>query len=175
MSKTSDAADALMSFVDKLQPLNDVAAALKQLGSLDQAIDERTAGLATATKAHDDMLADVATAQTTLDTLRQQIATETTTAKQTADDILLGAKNNADAIVKTANDNAASIVGVANAESARILQARDTSLASTSSQLDDLKSQIAAATASLVGINSQRDTVAAQIDELKKTAQSIIS
>lgn len=181
MSMLSDAADVALQAGEKLQAFIMVAEALKSLGSIEDATEERKKALVVAINAHEDMLvqvdtakADLAAAQTQhaqdLEACQAKIVEMLAAAEVDADGIRAKGRQDADSIVSTANKDAET--AVANAES------KVTGLTERASALQALAIVAQGARDDAV---AQRDAALAELataqtntDNLKQAAKSVL-
>lgn len=172
MGKLDAAADGLVAMAQTFQPLQDVADALKGLGSLEQAIIERKIALDGAVAQHEDMKAKVVTANGDLKRIQGQIDDEIKAAemriKATNDEAVAQATS----IVDSATQLSEAMVVEAKDQVKTLKDASDAGLAEARDILAKLQTAAAEATATRDQAIQQTADMAVQMDVMRQTAQT---
>ena len=163
MSKYHDAADVLKRQAVKYKSLMDAAAALEEVGSLDQAATECKAQLAAARADLDFVYVQLDASKKELAEHKDKVKTVKKLDQAKSDEILQSANDDAKAIVDQATEMAEQIKASATEEARAYLQASQASADALSEQKRTLEQQISA----------NLDTLAAQKTEAEDLEKRI--
>lgn len=174
MSNIDDAADQVLGLAERFRGIIEIAGVIKSIGSLDQAISERQAGLVTVTEQHEAAKAELATTGTELYALRTAQADEL--AQHQKDCAALSDKATADAaeIIRQAQSTADATEAATNIVLRASQQAHDEAIAAKQTELADLQSKIDDAQKALDAINAAHTDTAARVEALKAAAKSVL-
>lgn len=175
MAQLDAAADSLIAFAAKFRPVLDVADALKSLGSVENAIVERKAGLERATADHEAALAKVEAAKADLANIAQTKESEMSAHVTMLAAMAEKAKSEAEAIVNKAKADAAALISDAQAHVCTIEDNHATIMASANAELTSTKQSLSEAQSALAAVNAEHDTVSQRIAALKAAAASVLA
>lgn len=175
MSKLNDAADQVIGLADRFRGILELAEAVKGLGSVDQAIVERTAAIEILAASYKQAKDALGSTQASLDTLQQTQADALARHKQDCDAITASARENASDILLQARSEAAAITEQARADSEAAQATHDSLITEKKAELADLQSKIEAATRQLTNITATRDETVQQIEALRAAAKAVLS
>lgn len=174
MGKLDAAADNLRAAAEQFRPLIEVADALKDMGSLEQAMKERQDGLQTATAIHEDLKAQTVITNDNLKELRATYASEVIAHQAAAQEMEDEAQKQALAIVEAAKVDAERVRTDAAEQAAAVQQASDDALKLATAKLDLINTQVSEAENALVTATAALDDTSAQIATLRQLAQKIV-
>jgi len=175
MSKLSDSADQLLAWADRQQAIMDVAAALKEVGSLDQAISERKAATAQATIDRDAVLTQLNQAKTDLDSLIAANASEKDQHAQRLQASSAATAKEADGIIAKARADAAVLIQNARDNAAHIQANHEQTMVALNGSLDAVRAKLADTQAALEAAHTEHESVKQKTAALKAAAQDILS
>lgn len=174
MSKIDDAADQVLGLADRFRGILEVAEVIKSIGSLDQAVTERQAGLAEITQQHDAAKAELITAQAEVAALRKTQADQAARHQKDCEALYEKAAAHAADVIRQAKDDAMESKAGFEAAMRSVQQAHDEAMTEKKAELADLQSNIDAANKELAALTVTRDATAQQIAALRAKAQSVL-
>lgn len=175
MSALDAAADGLVSYAEGLRPVFAVADALKELGSLDNALSERRNAYQAAVATHEDMRVKIDNANAILRDLKAQ---EDAALKQT-NDMIQGLADDAAAqrvaILEAAQKQASDLIAAASVEITRIQQDHAAIMAINQQALDRLQVQVSDSAKSLSMVQQATVDAEAKLETIQAAAKSILA
>lgn len=173
MTKLSDAADRLLAMAEQQQALVDVANAVREIGRLDQAIQERRDGYAKATQEHEAKLAEVENATAKLSALNAgheaAITAHEASIAQSAD----VARNEAESIVRKAQAEAAEMIEIAKRDVASIQDGDKDRHVAAEQELAELRDEAASVQADIDAKRAEHAQLTEEIAGLRLHAKKI--
>ena len=173
MSQLSDAADLALQWAEKQQAILEIAKALKSIGSIEQATEERQKALVTATAEHEAMKANVEQATEALAALLAEHSREVGAHQTAVAEMRDKAATDADAIRALACADADAAVEAADAEVQRIQAAHAETMATLNTQLAALREEVSAAQTDLATAKAERDAVKSATDAMRQAARAV--
>lgn len=167
------AADSLLALAEQFRPIQDVATALKELGSLDQAIAERKKAYAEGIAAHEGVKASVAKAHQDLADVRDHHVKEVGRHNDQAANIVERAKADAAQIVVTARAEAGKLVKDAQGTIAGIQADHKATIDAYELHLKELGVKIAEANSQHEAAVARLAQVTHDIEEMQKLARKV--
>lgn len=167
------AADSLLALAEQFRPIQDVATALKELGSLDQAIAERKKAYADSIAAHEGVKASVAKAHQDLADVRDHHAKEVGRHNDQAASIIERAKADAAQIIAEAKSKGADELKDALAAIAVAQDDHSNEINAADIQLKDLQAKIAEANSQHKAAVARLAQVTHDIEEMQKLARKV--
>lgn len=173
-TKLDNALEKLGQWVERNQAIMDLAEALKDIPSIDQAVAERKAALVTATAEHEAVKAQLEGKRQELAQAESDHAEALQANAAEALGVLETARASAASILDKAKADAKSIVTAANDEAGRVQAAHDASMVSARQELAATRAALAEASGNLDDAKAQHTAVTQQIEDLKRAAKTVL-
>lgn len=172
-NRLREGAEALTMWAERFKAVMDLADAIKEAGSLENAIAERKAQIALLNVEHSDTQAKLADAQAEWDRLAQIQAAVLDAQRQTADALLGAAHEQEQAIIASAKANAQQLIDDANTQAAKLEAAHTARLNTSRAELTGLLLKKQTAENDVVRATEQHNILAQKMAALRDSARSL--
>ncbi len=174
MSKIDDAAEEVLRFEEKFRGLIKVAEVIRDIGSLDQAIAERTAARDQVVQEHEAAKINLTATRAALEILRQTIADERTQHQTACAALSEKASREAAAIVNQAHNDANALKAKTTEELNADRRDHDRQISGSLADLAAIERKIDEAHATLAAVTATHEATLQRVDALKAAAKSVL-